>query len=102
MVAIEGVDDKTALSRYIQSVVAQITLSRFANVSKKTELKSGLGSKTRFAIATTMRGVIFIVTSLICRYFQSLFFRLATGGPLAAKRTIHGSHTWSGGPSTAE
>ena len=23
------------------------------------------------------------------------------GGPLAAKRTIHGSHSWSGGPSMA-
>ena len=31
----------------------------------------------------------------------STLSQFASGGPLAAKRTIHGSHTWSGGPSTA-
>ena len=30
-------------------------------------------------------------------WFLSTLNRFASGGPLAAKRTIHGSHTWSGG-----
>ena len=49
-------DDNTALSRYTQSVVAQITIRG----------KSGLGSETRFAIATNMHGVI-------SKYFYSHF-----------------------------
>ena len=60
---------------------------------------------------TCMHGVIskyfYSHFEFTCQYIQvylqlqPLFFRLATGGPLAAKWTIHGSHTWSGGPVVA-
>ena len=57
-----------------------------------------------FAIATDVHGA-FTKQSLRSVGFPAVVLSnlnwFASGGPLAAKRTIHGSHTWSGGPSTA-
>ena len=57
-----------------------------------------------FAIATNVHGA-FTKQSLrsfgIPAMVLSTLSRFASGGPVVAKRTIHGSHTWSGRPSMA-
>ena len=94
-------DDNTALRRYSASCGPD----HDSRMSKKK--KWSWQRDYRFAIATNMHGVIFlnifIVTSnspvsiyrSICSC--SHCFPACYRGPLAAKRTIHGSHTWSGG-----
>ena len=62
-------------------VVAQITHSPFTNATNVH------GAFTK----QSLRSVGIPPTVL------STLSQLASGGPLAAKRTIHGSHTWSGG-----
>ena len=73
-----------------------VAILKYGNLVDDTALVVAQITHSPFAIAINVHGT-FAKQSQI---FQPRFIplsQLASGGPLAAKRTIHDSHTWSGG-----
>ena len=78
-----NLDDNTALSRYTQHAWSwPRSLIHYSPLQQ-----------TCIVLLLNSHFVLSIVTAAVL----STLSRFASGGPLAAKRTVHGSHTWSGG-----